>query len=149
MSRKKPTRRQVLLAGTMAAGTGAMFGFSRTASAATDESKWIHQIATFNIQEGKEDDAVKLLRKLTKAVEAKEPGTLTYIAHQEQKEPTKVVFYEVFESEAAMKAHGAQPHLNVLRKGFGDGIFKGPVEIKKLKKVGGFSRQAKSADDTN
>ena len=149
MSRKKPTRRQVLLAGTMAAGAGAMFGFSRTASAATDESKWIHQIATFNIQEGKEDDAVKLLSELAKAVETKEPGTLTYIAHQEEKDPTKVVFYEVFESEEAIKKHGAQPHLDALRKAFGDGIFKAPVEIKRLNKVGGFSRAAKSGDDSN
>ena len=127
------------MAGTMAASTGAMFGFSRTASAATDESKWITQLASFSIQDGKEDAAVELLRELTKAVEEKEPGVLAYIAHRYQDEPNKVVFYEVFDSAETLKTHGAQPHLRALGQRFSE-LFMPPVKISKLDKVGGFMR---------
>ncbi len=130
------------MAGTMAASTGAVFGFSRTASAATDESQWISQLAMFSIQDGKEDDAVEMLRELTKAVEEKEPGVLAYVAHRHEKEPNKVVFYESFDSAESLKAHGAQPHLRALSQGFA-AVFAGPVEIIKLKKIGGFTRQPK------
>ena len=144
MTHDKPSRRQVLVAGAMAASGGTMFGFSRTASAATDESKWITQQATFSIQDGKEKDAVEVLRTLTKAVEEKEPGVLAYVAHRYEKEPNKVVFYEVFESAEALRSHGAQPHLRELGGRFAE-VFKGPVDISKLNKVGGFTRQPKSS----
>lgn len=142
MPHDKTSRRQVLVAGAMAASAGAMFGFSRTASAKTDESKWITQLATFTIQDGKEKDAVEMLRKLTKAVEEKEPGVLAYVAHRHEKEPNKVVFYESFDSAETLKAHGAQPHLRTFGQGFAE-VFKGPVDIIKLQKVGGFTRQPK------
>ncbi len=124
-----------------------MLGFSRTASAATDESKWITQIATFSIQDGKEKEAVELLRELTKAVEEKEPGVLAYVAHRYEKEPDKVVFYECFDSAATLKTHGGQPHLRAFGGRFAE-VFKGPVEISKLKKVGGFTRQPKQSKDS-
>ena len=142
MAHDKPSRRQVLVAGAMATGAGAMFGFSRTASAATDESKWITQLATFTIQDGKEKDAVEVLRTLTKAVEEKEPGVLAYVAHRYEKEPNKVVFYEVFDSADSIRAHGAQPHLRAFGGRFAE-VFKGPVDIIKLNKVGGFTREPK------
>ncbi len=143
MSHQKPSRRQVLIAGTMAASTGVMFGFSRTASAATDESKWVTQIASWSIQDGKEDDAVELLRELTKAVEEKEPGVLAYMAHRYQDEPNKVVFFEVFDSAETLKSHGAQPHLRTFSQRFGE-LFKGPFEISKLDKIGGFMRDGQT-----
>ena len=139
MPHHKPSRRQVLMAGTMAASTGAMFGFSRTAAAATDESKWITQLASWSIQDGKEDAAIKMLRELTKAVAEKEPGVLAYMAHRYQDEPNKVVFFEVFDSAETLKAHGAQPHLRAFGQRFAE-LFKPPVKISKLNKVGGFMR---------
>jgi len=143
MAHDQPSRRQVLIAGTMAASTGALFVFSRTASAATDESKWISQLATFSIQDGKKDDAVEMLRELTKAVEEKEPGVLAYVAHCYEDEPNKVVFFEVFDSAETLKSHGAQPHLRVLGQRFAE-LFKPPVKISKLNKIGGFMRDGRT-----
>ena len=148
MSHDTPSRRDVFMTGAaMAAGAGTMFGFSRTASAATDESKWITQIASFSIQDGKEKEAVDLLGKLTRAVEEKEPGVLTYVAHRYEKEPDKVVFYECFDSVETLKTHGAQPHLRAFGRRFVE-VFKGPVDISRLNKVGGFTRQPKQSKES-
>ena len=136
MSISQPNRRQVL-AGT--AAVAATFGFNRTASAATDESKWITQLASFSIQDGKEDDAVAALEKLTKAVEENEPGVLAYVAYREDKEPNKVTFFEIYDSEETLKAHGGQPHMREMFGAFAT-MFKPPVKITKLNKVGGFMR---------
>lgn len=147
MSHHPPTRRQLLLAGALATSSGSAFGFTRTATATTDESKWITQLATFSIQEGKEKIAVELLRTLTKAVEEKEPGVLAYVANRYQQDPSKVVFYEVFDSPETLKTHGAAPHLGAFGQRFAE-VFKGPVEISKLNKVGGFTRPPKPGKDS-
>ncbi len=136
MTNIQPTRRQVL-AGT--AAVAATFGFNRTASAATDDSKWITQLASFSIQDGKEDDAVAALEKLTKAVEENEPGVLAYVAYREDKEPNTVTFFEIYDSEETLKAHGGQPHMREMFGSFAS-MFKPPVKITKLNKVAGFMR---------
>lgn len=133
----KPTRRH-LLAGTAAAA--ATFGFNRTALAATDESEWITQIANFSIQDGKGDEAEAALAKLTKAVEDNEPGVLVYVAYRgTEDDANTVTVFEVYDSEETLKAHGAQPHLRELGGAFIT-MFKGPLKITKLEKVGGFMR---------
>ncbi len=136
MSNIQPSRRQVLV-GT--AAVAATFGFTRTASAATEESNWITQLASFSIQEGKEDDAVAALQKLTTAVEENEPGVLAYVAYRGQKETNKVTFFEIYDSPETLAAHGGQPHLRELGASFAT-LFKGPLVVTKLDKVGGFIR---------
>lgn len=137
MSISQPSRRQVL-AGT--AAVAATFGFNRTASAATDESKWITQLANFSIQDGKGDDAVAALQKLTKAVEENEPGVLVYVAYRGAGDDANTVtVFEVYDSPETLKAHGAQPHLRELGGAFAT-MFQGPLKITKLDKVGGFMR---------
>ncbi len=148
MSQHKPSRRQALVAGTMAASTAAVIGFTRTASAATDESKWISQLATWSIKEGKEEEAVELIRELTKAVEEKEPGVLAYVAHRYQDEPNKIVFFEVFDSPETIKSHGAQPHLRAFGQRFAE-VFMPPVKISKLNKIGGFMHDGQTNEPTN
>ncbi len=136
MSKLQPSRRQVMVGTSAAAAT---FGFPRTASAATDQSQWITQLASFSIQDGKADDAVAALKKLTAAVEEHEPGVLAYIAYQEAEEPNNVVFYEIYDSPETLAAHGSQPHLRELGGSFLE-LFKGPIKVTKLNKVGGFAR---------
>ena len=136
MANIHPNRRQIL-AGT--AAVAATFGFNRTASAATDQSLWVTQLASFSIQEGKEDDAVAALQKLTKAVEENEPGVLAYVAYREDKEPNTVTFFEIYDSEESLKAHGGQPHMREMFGSF-TSMFKPPVKVTKLNRVGGFIR---------
>lgn len=137
MSIIQPNRRK-MIAGT--AAVAATFGFNRTASAATDESEWISQIANFSIQDGKGDDAEAALAKLTKAVEENEPGVLAYVAYRGvDDDANTVTVFEVYDSEETLKSHGAQPHLRELGGAFAT-MFKGPLKITKLEKIGGFMR---------
>ena len=124
MSKMQPTRRQVLAGSAAVAAT---IGFNRTAMAATDESKWITQLAGFSIQDGKEDEAVDALETLTKAVEENEPGVLVYVAYRDQKDPSKVTVFEVYDSPESLAAHGSQPHLAKLGAAFAT-MFKGPLQ---------------------
>jgi quinol monooxygenase YgiN len=141
---QESTRRDALRAG--AAAAIAAIGFSRLATAqGADASKMITQTAAFRIDPAREADAIAALTELAKAVEEKEPGVLAYIPHRVASDPTQVVFFEVYADEAAMQAHGQQPHLAKLREHFGAGLFKPYaegkfVEIVKLDRIAGFSR---------
>jgi quinol monooxygenase YgiN len=139
---QETTRRDALR--TAAAVTVAGIGFSRVAHAA-DPAKVITQTAAFRYDEAREADAIAALTELAKAVEANEPGVLAYIPHKVAGDPNLVVFFEVYADEAAMKNHGAQPHLKKLGELFATGLFKPFAEgkmadIVKLDRIAGFSR---------
>jgi quinol monooxygenase YgiN len=130
---------------TAAAVTVAGIGFSRLAFAAGDMSKVITQTAAFRYDAAREADAIAALTELATAVEANEPGVLAYIPHKVATDPTLIVFFEVYADDAAVKNHGAQPHLKKLGELFASGLFKPfaegkPVEIVKLDRIAGFSR---------
>ena len=63
-------------------------------------------IATLKVQEGKADEARKLLTKMVEGVRKDEPGTLLYISHQRVDDPHTFVFFEKYESDAALATHG-------------------------------------------
>ena len=125
---------------TGAAAIGVAFGFNRVASARADEASMITQTAAFKIDTARADEALEALRTLVAAVEDKEPGVLAYIAHQNPESPEDIFFFEIYENAEALTAHGSQPHLAALGASFQSGLFKGPVNIVKLDRIGGFSR---------
>jgi len=132
------SRRDLLKLGAGATAAAATIGFVRPAMAAHHES--ITQVVKFRLNPDKADEAEAALKTLTKAVEDNEPGVLAYIAYRSDADPEEVVFFEVYKDEETLKAHGAQPHLGEMRKVFGAGVFKPPLDIQKLNKVGGFMR---------
>lgn len=142
MSQSNSSRRDFLGAGLGASGLGvaAALGFSRPAAAQVDPETAVTQTAAFKINPEKEAEAIELLRTLTEAVEANEPGVLAYIAHRSQQDPSRLVFYEVYADAEALRAHGQAPHLAPLRQAFGAGVFEGPLEITRLTRVGGYWR---------
>jgi quinol monooxygenase YgiN len=83
-------------------------------------------IATIRVKEDKIEEAKALFADLAKAVDANEPGTLSYIPHQQKDDPSTFVFYEKYESDEAFKTHGA----NLAKEGarFG-GILAGAPDI--------------------
>ena len=121
------------------AGAGlAMMGFTRMAKAAeTDET--ITQIAKFKLNPDNEEEAIKALQELCAAVEENEPGVLAYICQRSAKNPEELVFFEVYENEDALKANGSTPHIRKLGGSFAK-LFRPPLEITKLERVGGFAR---------
>jgi quinol monooxygenase YgiN len=62
-------------------------------------------LATLKLQPGKEEEAEAVLRELAARVEAEEPGTLAYIFHRVQNEPTRIVVFEAYRDEASFDAH--------------------------------------------
>lgn len=127
--------------GLLAAGAGlATLGFNRLATAAdADTSQMITQLAKFKINPEKEAEAIETLKELCTAVEANEPGVLVYICHRSNKSPDELVFFEVYKDADALKAHGQTEHLGKLRKSFAT-LFRPPLEVVKLDRVGGFAR---------
>ncbi len=131
------TRREFVAASAGAAAVAA-FGFNRIAQA-QDDDELITQIVKFKIMEGQEDAAVELLQTLTAAVEKEEPGVLAYIAHRSKKDPSEVVFFEIYKDQAAVTAHGTTPHMAELRQKFAS-TFVPPLDVQPLDRVGGFTR---------
>jgi quinol monooxygenase YgiN len=130
------TRRNLLAAG---AGVAAI-GFDRLAGAADAEpSQMITQLAKFKLNMEKEAEAVQSLKDLCAGVEAGEPGVLAYICHRSTKNPDEVVFFEVYKDEQALKDHGKTPHMGKLRASFAM-LFRLPLDVVKLDRVGGFTR---------
>jgi quinol monooxygenase YgiN len=130
------TRRGFCVAGAAATA----FGFNRLAGAAEgDEDKRITQLAKFKLNMDAEAEAVQALKDLCAAVEANEPDVLVYICSRPAKTPDEVVFFEVYKDEAALAAHGKQPHLGKLRASFAK-LFRPPLEITRLDRIGGYAR---------
>lgn len=74
-------------------------------------------VATLKVQEGKEADFEAAARDLAKAVRANEPGNRLYQLFRSKKDKNTYVFMEIYESDEAMKAHGASEHFRTLGAG--------------------------------
>ncbi len=133
------TRRE-FVAATAGAAVVATFGFNRLAHA-EDTPKVLTQIVTLTMKAGAEDKAIAALQELTAAVKANEPDVLVYIAHRSQKDPTKIVFFEVYKDAAAAANHGKQPHMAKMFATSKEFLEPG-MDIQKLDRVGGYSRES-------
>ena len=96
----------------MAAGIGvaamASIGFTRTVQAQSVVNPATF-VVTFKIKQGKEAEAVALVKELTAAVEKNEPDALAYIAHRDKADPMKLTFIEMYKDQDAVKAHSKDP----------------------------------------
>jgi quinol monooxygenase YgiN len=63
-------------------------------------------VATIKVKEDKIEEARSFLKDLAAGVLANEPGTLSYVIHQQQDDPTSFVVYEKYESNDAFALHG-------------------------------------------
>lgn len=133
------TRRE-FVAATAGAAMVAAFGFNRLTHA-EDTAGVITQIVTLTLKAGAEDKAIATLQELTAAVKANEPDVLVYIAHRSQKDPTKIVFFEVYKDAAAVANHSKQPHMAKMFAQAG-ALFEPGMQVEKMDRVGGYSRES-------
>ena len=89
-------------------------------------------VATIKVKEDKIEEAKTFLKQLSADTLAKESGTLAYTVHQKKDEPTSFVFYEKYESDAALATHSE--NLKAVGKDFA-AILSGPPEILFLEEV--------------
>jgi quinol monooxygenase YgiN len=66
-------------------------------------------IATFQIKEGKIDEAIALLKEIVPEVKKSESGCVAYIPHTVKgtKNKNTIVFYEKYKDQAALSTHSA------------------------------------------
>lgn len=62
-------------------------------------------VATLKVKEDKVEEAKTFLKQLAADTLSKEPGTLAYTVHQRKDEPATFVFFEKYESDAALAQH--------------------------------------------
>lgn len=89
-------------------------------------------VATLKIKEDKIEEAKSFLTQLAKDTLANEAGTLAYTVHQRRDEPATFVFYEKYESDAALAEHSQ--NLKAAGAGFA-AILAGAPEIVFLEEV--------------
>ena len=65
--------------------------------------------ATWTAQLGEESTVLAALTELAPA-SRQEPGCQTYVVHQDPEQPSVFRIFEVYDDEAAFKAHGGYPH---------------------------------------
>ena len=68
-------------------------------------------IVDFEVQPGKSDEVLKLVSENARNSVAKEPGCYQFDVLRVADQPDRLMLYEVYENEAAFKAHGTMPHI--------------------------------------
>ena len=89
-------------------------------------------IANLKVKADKIEEAKKFLKSLSEETLANESGTLVYAVHQRKDDPATFVFYEKYESDAALAAHSE--NLKAAGAGF-VAVLAGPPEIIFLEEV--------------
>ncbi len=97
-------------------------------------------LARLKIQPGKEAEGEKALNEMAAAVEANEPGALTYIMHRSRKDPGEITVFEVYADAEAFDAHGQSPHMGQFRAAFASVFDPASVKIERLERIAGFIR---------
>lgn len=92
-------------------------------------------IAKIPAQPGKRDEVVAGLRAMLDHVET-EDGTLTYVLHEDAKDPDLLWMYEVYADRAAFDAHGSSDAMKALGGAIGAHLGGAP-ELIFLNPVGG------------
>ena len=83
-------------------------------------------VATFEIQEGKGEEAKALLHELIEGSHA-EAGCLSYALHRDNNDPNVFVIVEVWTSQVALEAHFQHPYVKALAERGPDVIASPPV----------------------
>ena len=133
------TSRRHFMAAGIGAAAMATIGFNRLALA-QDTANVVTVVVTFKIKEGKEADAVTLVKELTAAVEKNESDVLVYVAHRDAADPMKITFIEMYKDQAAVQAHRNDPALQAALPKFAEIFESGAPEVKNLTRVAGFTR---------
>ena len=96
-------------------------------------------LAKLTAQPGKEAEMQAELEQMVRKVEANEPGTISYSLHTVEGQPGVFYFYEQYEDEEALQAHGQSEHMKALGATMRDLAASRP-EITRLQFVTGLER---------
>lgn len=88
-----------------------------------------------DIQPGKRDDAVAIIQEALTAVQS-EPGTLMYLLQTDPKDENALYFFEMYENQDALVAHGSADWFKVFGPKLGP-VLAGRPSLQYLTPVGG------------
>ena len=97
-------------------------------------------IARVTMQEGKETEALEVLRTMAAAVQSEEPGALAYVIHRPKDNPLEIVFFEAYADDAAFQTHMQTPHMGAFRSAIGQFFDAPKTKIEQLERIDGFVR---------
>ncbi len=92
------------------------------------------------MRDGKEEEALAKVTALAEAVQANEPGTLAYVVHRSQENPSEVVFFERYADGAAQEAHAKSEHMGAMRENFAEIFDPASIKIEQLDHIAGSVR---------
>lgn len=87
-------------------------------------------IVKFYVKDGKVDEVKNELLKILEPTRHEE-GCLLYELHQDLNNPNIFMFYEIWETVEAWKAHDTKPHINAFRDAIKNAVDR--IEVNQLK----------------
>lgn len=102
----------------------------------------IVMLARFRMKEGRESEALEAARTMVQQVRKSEPGCLAYLCHRSLAEPSEIVWYEVYDDEAALGAHGSSEHMQAFRQRLPDLVDVTQIKLERLERLDGFLRES-------
>jgi len=93
-------------------------------------------IAKLKVRAGTEADFVRAGREMIAHVKAQEPGTLTYLFHRAQHDPTTFVFVERYTDRQALDAHAQSEQMMKFMGAIGQ-LLDGPPLIEMFEEIDG------------
>jgi len=99
-------------------------------------------LARFRIRDGKEREALEAVRTMAERVRDGELGCLVYLCHRSFAEPSEIVWYEVYENDAALAAHGGSEHMQAFGQRLPDIVDVTQIKVERLERVDGFVRES-------
>ena len=97
-------------------------------------------IARLTMQEGKETEAIEMLRTMAAAVQSEEPGALAYIVHRSKDKPSEIVIFDAYADDAALQTHMQTPHMGAFGAAIGQFFDAPQTKIEQLERIDGFVR---------
>ena len=91
-------------------------------------------IAKLKVKPGSEAAFEAAGKEMIATVKTSEPGTLAYVLHKNTKDPTEFTYYEVYQDQAALDAHGKTDHMRAFGRAIGP-LLAGRAEIAVLTEV--------------
>lgn len=97
-------------------------------------------IARFQMQPGKEFEAIEALKQMAAAVEANEPGAIAYTMNRGKVNPLEIYVYEVYKDSEAFDAHRKTPHMREMQAAFAETMDRASFNVEMLEQFAGFVR---------
>ena len=99
-------------------------------------------LARFRIRDGKESEALKAMRAMAEQVRDGEPGCLAYLCHRSFAEASEIVWYEVYENDAALAAHSGSEYMKAFGQRLPEIVDLTQIKVERLERLDGFVRES-------